>query len=449
MDIKIIRKLRSFIESGSERTINAKKNIIWMLFVKSGNILIGLLLVPLTLHYVDNATYGLWLTLSSMVAWISFFDIGINNGLKNRLTEAIAHNDMELGRKYVSTTYALLMIIFVPLMIVLLILVPILDWENILNIHVDDYTGLVASISIIVCYFCINFILSTINIVLLADQKPADAAFRSFIQQAITLVIIYVLILTTDGTLVNLCLALCAAPILVVLIFNVTLFRGRYRIISPSFKCIDFKVAPDLFKLGIQFFIIQIASIIQFQMVNFLIIRYYGPEDVTSYNIAYKYFSVAHMIWSILTTPLWAASADAFARNDFAWIRNVQKKYSRMFCLFAVVLVIMLLVSDPIYHLWVGDTVKVEFFLSLWVMLYMLTIMFGSTFVLIINGSGQLKIQTTASLISPIVFLGVFFICLNLQYGVYSVLIASIIANFNGIILAPIQCKKLLNDTVV
>ncbi len=438
--------LRSFLESGSERTVKAKKNIIWMFFVKGGNILIGLLLVPLTLHYVDNATYGLWLTLSSMVAWVSFFDIGINNGLKNRLTEAMACNNIELGRKYVSTTYALLMFIFIPLMMALLVLVPMLDWEKLLNIRIDDYTGLIVSISIIVCYFCINFILSTINVVLLADQKPADAAFRSFIQQALSLVIIYALTLTTDGSLIKLCLALCSAPIIVALIFNITLFTGRYREISPSFRYVDFAVAPDLLKLGIRFFIIQIAGIIQFQLINFLIIRYYGAEDVTSYNIAYKYFSVAYMAWSILTAPLWAASTDAFARDDYAWIRNAVKKYNMMFCLFAAGLIFMLLVSKPVYRLWLGDAVQVEFYLSFWVMAYMLTMMFGSTFVMIINGSGHLNVQTAASLVSPFVFIGVFFLCMKLEYGVYSVLIASITANFNGLILAPIQCRQLIGN---
>ena len=74
-------------------------------------------MVPLTLDYVDNECYGVWLALSSMVVWISFFDIGINNGLRNKLTAALAHNDYNLGRKYVSTTYAILFLIFMPLVV--------------------------------------------------------------------------------------------------------------------------------------------------------------------------------------------------------------------------------------------------------------------------------------------------------------------------------------------
>lgn len=186
-----------FLNRGSERSIKTKKNILGMLFIKGGNIFIGFLLVPLTLGYVDSETYGLWITLSSMVAWIAFFDIGINNGLKNNLAKAIAEQDYNKAKTYISTTYAILCLIFIPLMVILLCVIPFIDWQSVLNIKSEHVDGLLSSISIIITYFCINFILNTINVVLLADQKPADASFRTFIQQIISLIIIFVLTKTT------------------------------------------------------------------------------------------------------------------------------------------------------------------------------------------------------------------------------------------------------------
>ena len=73
--MKFIDKIHKFITAGSERSVKAKKNIIRMLFLKGGNILIGLLLVPMTINYVDSENYGIWLTLSSMVAWMSFISL--------------------------------------------------------------------------------------------------------------------------------------------------------------------------------------------------------------------------------------------------------------------------------------------------------------------------------------------------------------------------------------
>lgn len=433
-----------FFTQGNERSIKAKKNILGMLFIKGGNILIGLLLVPLTLDYVDSETYGIWIALSSMIAWISFFDIGINNGLKNQLTAALAKKDYELGRKYVSTTYAILSLIFIPLMIILLGIAPFIDWKGLLNLPDISISELLVSVCIVITYFCINFILSTINVVILAEQRPADAALRTFIQQLVSLIIIYILTLTTQGNLTILCLAFCFSPLLVVSLFNITLFKGRYKAISPKFKAIDFKVAPDLMRLGIQFFIIQIAAIIQYQMINFLILRYYGATEVASYNISFKYFNILMMLWGILTSPLWVAVADAIAKKEFDWIRNTQKKYLKVYLLFMIGGIFMLLISKHIYIFWIGDKVDISYELSFWVLLYNLAMMLGSIFVLVINGSGKLKIQTYASIISPFIFLIFCWLFIKIDLPIYGILIAAIISNFNGLILAPIQCYRML-----
>lgn len=443
--MKLIETVKSKVNSGSERSIKAKKNILRMLLLKGGNILIGLLLVPMTLSYVDSATYGVWLALSSMIAWISFFDIGINNGLKNKLTEAFAKGDNILCKKYVSTTYAILSIIFIPLMILLLIVSPFINWESLLNLPHEATNGLLASIAVIITYFCINFILSTINVVLLADQKPADSSLRQFIQQITSLAIIWILTLTTKGSLLLLCIGLCVSPIIIIAIFNYTLFRGRYNRISPSVKEVDFNVAPDLLKLGVQFFVIQIAAIIQYQMINFLLLRYYGASEVTSYNIGYKYFSILTMVWGILMAPIWAAVTDAVTINDYAWIKNTIKKFLKLFVLFTGIGIIMLMISPLVYYIWLGNKVEISFILSTWIFVYNVVLMFANIFVNIINGTGKLKVQLIASCISPFVFFGVFFGLYSMGIGVYSVLIAAIISNFNGLILAPLQCRNMLS----
>lgn len=442
----LAERLRNLFFGGNERSVKAKKNIAAMVVIKGGNILIGLLLVPLTLHYVSSETYGIWLAISSMVAWFSFFDIGINNGLKNRLAEALAHDDISLAKRYVSTTYALLVLIFIPLMVIMLVVAPLLDWYSILNLKQEAVDGLLASVCIVITYFCINFILSTINVVLTADQRPADASFRTLVQQALSLLVIYVLTLTTRGSLINLCLALCACPLIVVSLFNLTLFSGRYKHIAPAFKDIDFSTAPDLFKLGIQFFIIQIAFVIQYQMTNFLIIHYFGATEVTEYNIAYKYFNVPYMLWVIMLTPLWASVTDAIAKDDFPWVKGAVKKYLLLFVVFLSFTLLMFAVSSPAYRIWIGDSVSVPADMSLWVMVFNLSMMYGAIFVNVLNGAGILKVQTIASLVSPFVFLGACYLFIKLGWGVKSVLIASVISNFNGLLLAPVQCSRLIHN---
>lgn len=378
-----------------------------------------------------------------MISWMSYFDIGINNGLKNNLAAAFAKNDFELGKRLVSTTYAVLILIFIPIMVVLLFVVQFIDLDSILNISSGSVRGLRLTVCITISYFCIQFILSTLNVILLADQKPADSSFRILCTQLFSIIIIYLLTLTTKGNLVYLCLASTFAPLLILFLFNVVLFSGRYKKIAPNIKYINFSLVPTLMNLGIKFFIIQIAVLIQFQLTNFLIMRYYGPSDVTEYNVAQKYFSMLFMVWNIIITPLWVATTDAFVREDFIWIRNALKKYLKLTLVFLSLGILMFFVSPLFFKLWLHDTVMVSKGLSFWLLVYYFVQIFASVFVIVLNGCGVLKTQTITSIISPFVFLLVFFLLKGYGVGFYSVLIASIVANFNGIVIAPIQCLQL------
>ena len=446
-NIYYMQKIKDYLNSGSARSIKAKKNVIQMFVIRGFSILIGFVLLPVTIGYVNSETYGIWLTISSMVAWISFFDIGIGNGLKNKLAEALAQDDYELGRKYVSTTYAILSLIFIPLMFIIIPISYFVNWSNILNLTESSCEGLLTAIIITIAYFCLNFILNTINVVILAEQRPADASLRSLVQQIVSFVIILVLTKTTEGSLVKLCLALCAAPLVVVSFFNVYLFCTRYKSIAPSFRYIDFKVAPNLLKLGLQFFVIQIASVIQFQMTNFLILRYFGGAEVTAYNVSYKYFNVLMMVWSILVSPLWVGFTDAITKNDFKWIANVICKFKKMFLVFLLIGILMLLVSPFVYNIWMGDKVSISFILSVFVLLYNIVFMYGTVYVNFLNGAGILKTQTIASCMSPFVFFGITFLMMHWGFGIESILIGSILANFNGYLLAPVQTRLYLKRT--
>jgi len=446
--IDIKKKLFSFTNAGNPRSALAKKNIMLMLLYKGGNILLGLLSVPLGMSYVNADTYGIWLTLSTIVAWMSFFDIGLSNGLKNCLCESLACGDICLGRKLTSTTYAVLSLIFIPLMILSLAIIPYMNWNNILNLKEVDVHELQISLGIIVVYFCLNTIFSTLFIIITAMQRPADAALRSVVQQILSITVIFILTLTTKGRLSLLCAAYCVTQLIVCIVFNIIVFRtSRYADIAPRIKYVDFKVVPKLMNLGVQFFIIQIAVIVQYQMTNFLIMRYYGATDVVRYNIAYKYFNVLAMIWGIMITPIWVAVTDAIAKGDYRWISDIKRKYLSLLHIFACIGILMLLASSTVYKLWIGDKVTVAVEISAVVLLYTIVRMFGDIFVSIINGSGQIRIQTYASIISPCIFIGTFYLCTHVWcLGVISVILAAIISNFNGLLIAPLQCRKILKS---
>ena len=120
------------------------------------------------------------------------------------------------------------------------------------------------------------------------------------------------------------------------------------------------------------------------------------------------------------------------------------QKYLKYLLIFVVAELLLLLLSNVFYNIWIGDKVNVHFDISLWMMIFNVVMMFGSIFVNVLNGAGILRVQVLACIISPLVFIALFVLFKNMGWGVKSIIIASIIANFNGLILAPVQCSHWL-----
>ena len=425
--------------------MNAKKNIIASLIIRGFGIASSFILVPLTIQYIDKNNYGIWLTISSLVAWMNYFDIGLNNGLRNKYAESKALGRIDLAQQYVSTTYALLIMIFIPIIICFAIVNNFIDWSIILKSPDSIPEELGKVILIVFSYFCLKFILSTINTILISDQKPAIASFISLLEQLLALLIIFILTLYTKGSLLNLCLGLCIAPLILFLFVNIILFSRRYKNVSPKFSEVKFSLAKDLLKLGVNFFLLQIAVLVQFQTSNIIIIRSFGAEQVTAYNIAFKYFSILSVIFIIIIAPFWSAVTDSWSKNDLEWIKNGVKKYQKLVAIFFVIGLLMVLVSPVFYDLWLGKgTVKITYTLSLLMFVYIYSTMIGKAQGLVLNGIGALKIQLYSSIVSPVLFLFLCYIMIHfLHLGLISVVISGTLTNFGGAILAPLQYRKI------
>lgn len=431
------------ILSDKSRSGKIKKNAIQGGIIKGISIVLSLILVPLILNYVDKSTYGLWLSISSLSMWLSFFDIGLNNGLKNKLGIALANNDNVMAKKLVSTTYVILSLIFIPLAIILVAVVKQIDLCDIINVHIISNAELVLVVSFVIANFCLRFVLSTINIVSFADQSPAISSFENLLEQLLTLISIVILTFTTKGNLMVLSLVYSLVPIITLLLFSIFLYKTKYVSISPSFQYVDFSLSNGLIGLGFQFFIIQIAGLIMYQSSNFIIIKYFGPEDVTNYNIAFKYFNVLTMGMNVFSLPLWSAITNAYVLKDYKWIQDSIRKYSHIALGFTVIGGIMLLFSNEVYKLWLGSDIVIPISLSICFFIYNSTCLFGGIFCSFTNGTGMLKIQFLSCLASPLVFIFACYLFIRVyNLGVYSIILAMLLSSFNGYILAPIQYRN-------
>ena len=275
---------------GNNRSLIVKKNIIYSFLIKGVSILISLILVPMTLGYVSAEIYGVWLTISSILHWLTFMDVGFTLGLRNRLTECLAKGDFEKGRSLVSTTYFIMVVIFIPLAVILIFVCPYVDWCAILNVAYSNHDVLTKTIMILLVFISLQMIVNVFIAVVSAYQKTALSSLFNVIGQACSLLIIGLMTYFVEPSLFNLAFAYSLMPVVIVGISSMLYFRSSMKNVAPKCCYINLDYAKDLWNLGAKFFIIQIQVIVLYQSTNLLISHLSGPEAVTQYNIACNFF---------------------------------------------------------------------------------------------------------------------------------------------------------------
>lgn len=439
--------ISKFISSGQTRSIKAKKNIIASFGLKGISILISLAYVSLLINALGKEEYGIWLILTSFMSWIAFFDIGIGNGTRNYLGKALAKKDYEKAKSYVSTTYAIFILIFLPLIVVILIVTPFIHWQSVFNTNAVNEQTLKVVASVVLSFFALRLIFQTINILLLADQRPAMTGLIGLISNVISFALIYLLNSIGYNSFILFCTILCIVPVFVFIVYSFILFSKSYKHLRPSFKSVDFNLTKNILSLGLKFFIIQISGIIIYTSTNLIITQFYNPESVTSYNIAYKYFSVITMFYGIVITPLWSSVTDAYALEDMKWMKNILKKYNYISVLLIVAILIMFLASPFIYQWWV-PSVEISSSLSLVVALQALMYVVFTPYITLLNGVGKIKLVMYFVIVQSIVYIPlVFLFDKYLAIGVAGILLVSIVIEIPLKITQFIQTKKIINQT--
>jgi len=439
--------ISGFFTQGHERSLRAKKNIAISFLIKGLSISIGLILVPLTINYLNPTKYGIWITLSSVIGWFSFFDIGLGHGLRNKFSEALATGKDELARVYVSTTYAILTFIIGGVLLLFCVVNPFLNWNNILNAGQDIALQKELSILALVVFtfFCLGFVFKLITTILTADQRPARASFFDLLGQIIALGLIFVLTKTTEGSLIYLGIVLSSIPVLVLLFSSIWFYNGKYKAYRPSIKLVDFSKAKGLLNLGVKFFVIQIAAILLYSTNNIIISQLFGPDQVTPYNVAFKYFSILMMGFSIVITPFWSAFTEAWVKKETIWIKNSINKLLLFWVFLFITGVIMLFASNWIYEIWVGKKVTIPFLMSAFLCVWALLNAWNSIFSQFLNGLGKVRLQMYLGISAALINLPLA-IFLGKRMGVEGVLLANLIVLSIGVWMYPLQYYKIINN---
>ena len=431
--------------SGNSRSAKAIRNSVFMLIIRGVSIGISFLYVPLLLGTLDDTNYGVWLTLTSLVSWVALFDIGIGNGLRNKLAHALAKQDFKYGKTVVSTAYISMLGVICILYILFLCCYKFVDWNEILAGNSVSIPALNQIVLVVFSGFLLQFFFGLINSILFALQKPALSSLISTIGQFLSYILVFVYVnALRRNSMLELGSIISFTPPCVLIITSAVLFKTLLKEIRPSIKYFKSSEIKDLFSLGIQFFVIQIITIVLFQSNNLIITHVLDSVSVVEYNIAYKYMTVMVMVFNIIATPIWSATTEAWEKNDLNWIRLTNKRLLRISMYISLIGLLMVLISPYIYRIWLKDDIQISFITTLLLFVYSSLMMFYGAYGYILNGIGKLRVQILATVIIAVMYVPL--TCfMGEKIGLPGILLSFSFSVALNVLWSKIQYNKLLS----
>ncbi len=295
-------------------------------------------------------------------------------------------------------------------------------------------------------FFCFRFIFGLIGTILVADQQPAANSVIDVVGNIVSLVIIWLLIHTTHGSLLNLSIGLGACTGFIPVGASIVLFSSKYRHLRPSSRYVRFSYAKELMNLGVKFFILQISALIIFSSSNIIIIQLFSPAEVIPYNIAFKYFNIISMFFYLILLPFWSAYTEAFTRGDIPWIQRTFGVLKQLWFLSIVIVILMTFFANTFYKIWVGKEIQIPISISITMGIYVLIVAWSNIYGNFINGTGIIRLELVFSVIAGIVNIPLAIIFSKyLHMGIPGVILAPCICLLPGCIAWPIQARKILS----
>lgn len=376
----------------NSRSASILRNVSFSLVFKFANIAISFFMVPITLGYLDKVRYGLWVVLSGLLSWFLIFDIGIGNGLRNKLTELKAKGQMGKAKYYTSTAYFIFSLLAIVSIITVFVLNQLINWSDLLKAPPEMESELTTVVFVVFTIMAFIFVLNLLNTILIADLKVYLSDGIKLIAHGCSFIGVILLNIFTTPSLLNYAITYTGVNLLVLLIATIYFFSNKYKQYKPSPKYIDLAMKNELLSVGIKFFFIQIMGIMLHQITNIILSNLVGPKSVTVYSINLKYYQFA-MLFTMIAQPLWTGFADAYHRNNYDWIKLTFKRLKRMIIASTVFMVFMVAFQNKVFELWLSSQIEVDYSLSILCILYLIMQNYMGIYGYFINATGKLKIQ--------------------------------------------------------
>lgn len=426
-------------------------NAIAGLFVKGGAIVVNFLMLRIYMRYFQNSTVlGAWLTILSVLNWFLMFDLGIGNGLRNKLPNAIRDKDYKLAREYISSAYIFLAGILILVWIVGFIAIPFANWNIILNVSDTLLSRSVLStcFRIVFTGMILQLLLKIIQSILYAFQKAWVVSFLTLLSNCIILVAVCVMTSGTDASnLIRVSYINVLAVNLPLLVATIIVFIKLIPQCVPRLSSYVKEYALSIFKEGLVLLWLTIIFMIISSTNEFLISYTTSPDNVVQFQAYNRIYNGISSIFVVMLTPIWSAVTKAKVELNYSWIKRLYKRLLILSLGCLAINLIVIPVLQWVMNIWLGEsTITVNYLFA--------AIFSVSNFMFVVhnvntsfgNGFSYYKVQNIWMGVAAVVNIPLAFLLVHITGSWIGVVLANIISLLPFEILEPIYFNSKLNS---
>ena len=425
------------------KSVRLIKNIVFSFLIKGLALIVSFFNMPAYMNFFNNEiVLGMWFTAISILSWILTFDFGIGNGLRNHLVEPLIKNDTKEIKKNISSAYMSVGGIVIILTIISTVIIPLLNWNLILNISSDIVSRdtILFMVTMLIVGILVQFWLKLVTSIFYALQKPALPGLLNLVS-AILMLIITLFAKTHDITynIKILSVAYVFTANIPFVIATIIIFSTKLKQCKPSIRYFNKIYAKRILKLGGLFFYLQILTMVMFSTNEFLISLLVDPKEVVKFQVYNKLFSLISTFFNLALSPVWSAVTESCIKKDYSWVRKLNIKLNSMLLILVPLESILIILMPMILKYWLGNNaISVNYYYSIIFAIYNIIFMKVSIDTSIIAGLGTLKVQAIALTISTILKLVLSFIIINISNSWIAIIVANILALIPYIIIEQI-----------
>lgn len=279
------------------------------IFQRLAQVACTLILMPVLLHTLGTAEFGIWGAAASLAWLVGLADFGAGTALVTLVARSMALEQVHEARRQVAAALTMSSVLALAFLLLIGAAWNWRAWGTGGTVYLIAFAGL-----------AVNLPLNSAGNVWMALQEGYYLSTWELVQTVVTTVALLAATLYTRD--VRVFVAIVYGGLLAANLGSLIHLFLRHPELRPERLPARWAAARDLVSSGVMFFLMGVAGSLSFMLDNVLALELLGPKASAQMTIALRICMTGMGVLAVISQPLWPAFTDAAHTADRQWVMH-------------------------------------------------------------------------------------------------------------------------------